>query len=101
LIRGWAALSAAVVLAGSATLAGCSESHPAPTGPVSRANAGKAAFNEAKAIEKVYRAGYTQISLRPAADGVWRGSARRRGEAVPVDLSVTEDGPVVIEDPGR
>ncbi len=62
---------------------------------MSRADAGKAAFNEAKAIEKVYRAGYTGISLRAGEGGVWRGQAHRRGASRSVPVSVTQDGPVV------
>jgi hypothetical protein len=87
-------LAAALIAAGA--LASCSEPHPAPGGPVSRAGSGKAAFNEAKAIEKIYHAGYTGISLTGRdADGVWRGYAvkKRGGQRVPV--SVTETGPVI------
>jgi hypothetical protein len=77
-------------------LVGCSGGHPVPTGPVSTANAGKAAFNEAKAIEKIYQAGYTDISLSTRdRDGVWRGQAIRRGSGAPVEVFVTQDGPVV------
>jgi hypothetical protein len=86
------------LLASTLLLCGCSGPHPAPTGPVSRANAGKAAFNEAKAIEKIYRAGFTRISLMRRDDnGVWRGQAVRKGTQTPVTVSVTEDGPVVAQ----
>ena len=86
----------ASLLIAAGALAGCSEPAPAPVGPVSTAGAGKAAFNESKAIEKIYHAGYTGISnLTPGPDGAWRGQATRKGSRTPVAISVTESGPVV------
>jgi hypothetical protein len=77
-------------------LCGCSDGHSVPSGPVSTADAGKAAFNEAKAIEKIYHAGYTNISSPTRdPDGAWRARATRRGSAELVVVSVTKDGPVV------
>jgi len=89
--------SAVTSMAVSATLfCGCSDGPPVPKGPVSTANAGKAAFNEAKAIEKIYHAGYTNITLaKREPDGAWRAQAVRRNSAEPVVVSVTEDGPVI------
>ena len=86
----------ASLLIAAGALAACSESHPAPTGPVSTTNAGKAAFNESKAIEKIYQAGYTRITnMNRDADGVWRGLATRKGSQTSVAVSVTENGPVI------
>ena len=88
----------ASVLIAAGALTGCSGPHPAPTGPVSTANAGKAAFNESKAIEKIYQAGYTGIaSMNRDADGVWRGLATRKGSKTSVAVSVTKDGPVIAQ----
>jgi len=95
-MRGHAARAVMAMLASSILLCACSRGHSVPTGPLSTPNAGKAAFNEAKAIEKVYHAGYTDISLNTHdPDGVWRGRAIRRSSGAPVVVSVTEDGPVV------
>jgi len=95
-MRGYAARAVTLMLASSILLCACSRSHSVPTGPLSTPNAGKAAFNEAKAIEKIYHAGYTRISLRTHdADGVWRGQAISRSSGAPVVVSVTENGPVV------
>lgn len=75
---------------------GCSDPAPRPTGAVSKANAGKASFSESKAIEKIYRAGFTGISsMRRDADGAWRGQAIRKGSETMVTVSVVEDGTVV------
>ena len=77
-------------------LAGCSGAHPVPTGPVSREGAGKAAFNEARAIDRISQAGYTHITIaRRDADGTWRGKAVRKGDDRVFAVSVTEAGPVV------
>jgi hypothetical protein len=90
--------AAPLILAG--VLAGCSPHGPAPTGPLSREGAGKASFTEAKAIEKVYHAGYTGISMTGRdADGVWRGLAARKRDDRRVAVSVTENGPVVAGEP--
>jgi putative membrane protein len=97
-MRALTAYGGLLLLATAGSLAGCSGPHPAPTGPVSTANAGKAAFNEAKAIEKIYHAGYTGISsMRRDPDGVWRGDAIKKGGQTQVVVSVTEDGPVVAQ----
>ena len=96
-MRSFARAVASLLIAAGA-LAGCSGPHPAPTGPVSTAGAGKAAFNETKAIEKIYYAGYTGISnVRRDADGVWRGRATRKGSNTPVAVAVTETGPVTAQ----
>ena len=100
-MSGWPARTVISLSTAAILLWSCSDSHPAPigpvpTGPVSTAHAGKAAFNESKAIEKIYHAGYTNISLTMrGGDGVWRGHAVRRGSGAPVAVSVAEDGPVV------
>ena len=90
-------MTAASVVAAAAVVCGCSAHHPVPVGPVSIANAGKAAFNETKAIERIYNAGYTNISLMTHdPDGVWRGRAVKRSSGAPTEVSVTQDGPVVV-----
>jgi hypothetical protein len=95
-MRGCTVRAATYTLTSAIILCACSQAHPVPNGPVSTPNAGKAAFNEAKAIEKIYHAGYTNISLRTHdADGAWRGQAIRRSSGAPVVVSVTQDGPVV------
>jgi hypothetical protein len=95
-MRGAAANAVASMVTSASLLYGCTGGHPTPTGPVSTPNAGKAAFNEAKAIEKIYHAGYTNISLATHdRGGVWRGQAIRRSSGAPVVVSVTEGGPVV------
>jgi hypothetical protein len=94
-MRGSAASGIMSMVASTILMCGCSGDNPIPTGPVSTPNGGKAAFNEAKAIEKIYHAGYTNISLtRRDPDGVWRGQATRRGSGAPTVVSVAEEGPV-------
>jgi hypothetical protein len=95
-MRLFAAGTLAPLAVAALLLCGCSGDEPVPTAPVSAPNAGKAAFNESKAIEKAYHAGYTNITLRPRdRDGVWRGNAIRRGSGAPAAIAVTENGPVV------
>lgn len=67
-------------------------------GQVSYVNAGKAGFNEAKAVEKIYRAGYTSIHISGrGTNGAWRGYAFRRGSTEPIAVSVAEVGPVISD----
>ena len=95
-MRGFGASAVMSMVASAILFCGCSDGPPVPKGPVSTANSGKAAFNEAKAIEKIYHAGYTNITLaKREPDGAWRAQAVRRNSATPVVVSVTEDGPVV------
>ncbi|MEO7027418.1 MAG: hypothetical protein ABI056_07680 [Caulobacteraceae bacterium] len=71
---------------------------PVPLGPLSEPGAGKAAFNEAKATETLYRAGYRAITgLRRGADGAWRGAATRAGRDV--EVAVTAEGLVTTTAP--
>ena len=93
---GLAARALTSLIVAALMLNGCSGGHVVPTGPVSTPNAGKAAFNESKAIEKAYHAGYTNITLTARdQDGAWRGNAIRRGSGESAVISVTENGPVV------
>jgi hypothetical protein len=95
-MRASAASGITSMVASTILMCGCSGDTPIPTGPVSTPDGGKAAFNEAKAIEKIYHAGYTNISLTQRdPDGVWRGQATRRGSGAPVAVSVSEDSLVV------
>jgi hypothetical protein len=96
-MRGSAGLAVTAMIALEGLLCGCSDGHPLPTGPVSTPDAGKAAFNEAKAIEKIYHAGYTNITLRGRdPGGGWHGQATRRNSGVQTTVSVTAQGPVVV-----
>lgn len=76
---------------GPAPMGGAKPTPPVSLGPLSEPGAGKAAFNEAKATETLYRAGYRAITgLRRGADGAWRGAATRAGRDV--EVTVTAEG---------
>ena len=96
-MRGFSVMTVALIGAAAVLVCGCSASHAVATGPVSIPDAGKAAFNETKAIEKIYNAGYTHIAMMTRdPDGVWSGHAVRRSSREPVVVSVTEGGPVIV-----
>lgn len=83
-------LPIAVALA-SASLAVAQSTPPAGTPPASTDKGapkpGANSFTEKQAMERIQKAGYTQVTgLKKDDQGVWRGTATKAGKQMPVSV---------------
>jgi hypothetical protein len=75
----------------SASLAVAQTTPPSATPPASNdkgaPKAGANSFTEKQAMERIQKAGYTQVTgLKKDDQGVWRGSAMKGGKQMPVSV---------------